>query len=165
MVADTYRPERDISDGYLNTVATWIRESGEVLVILRYLRAAGAKDYGFARTEGEFRRLIDVVPDGTDIIVFRDPQLPLRGVVNDDFISSAQSQIHNGEEYLYVKLEPLTPDDIRAFGEMGDTHNCMDEDLREHMGDKVAIGLCPPFIEPDNDAMISASKGGIDGPR
>ena len=165
MAADKYRPERDISDRYMNTVAAWIEEFGEVLVIMRYLRAAGAKDYALARTEDEFRRLIDVVPVGTDIIVFRDLQLPLRGVVNDDFIGSAQSLIRNGDEYLYVKLEPLTSDDIRAFGEMGDTHTCMDEDLREHIGDEVAIGLCPPFIGPDNEAMISASKGGIDGPR
>jgi hypothetical protein len=165
MVADTYSPERDISDRFLQIVATWIRESGEVLVILRYLRAAGAKDYGFVRTEDEFHGLIDILPVGTDIIVFRNQQLPLRGAVTDDFIASAKSLINDGDEYLYVKMQPLMDDDIRAFGEMGDTHNCMDEDLREHMGEEVAIGHCPPFIDPDNEAMISASKGGIDGPR
>jgi hypothetical protein len=165
MVTDTYTPERDISDSFIETVMTWIRESGEVLVIMRYLRAAGAKDYGFARTEGDFLGLLDVLPVGTDIIVFRDKQLPLRGAVNEGFIDSAKSAISDGEEYLYVKMQTLTPDDIRAFGEMGDTHNCMDEDLREHVGDEVAIGHCPPFIDPDNESMVSASKGGVDGPR
>jgi len=104
MAADTYRSERDISDQYVQTVATWIRDSGEVLIIIRYLRAAGAKDYDFARTEDEFRGVID-------------------------------------------------------------TLNCMDEGLRENLGTEVAIGHCPPFNDPDNEAMISASKGGIDGPR
>ena len=79
--------------------------------------------------------------------------------------NSLQSLINDGDEYLYVKMQPLMDDDIRAFGEMGDTHNYMDEDLREHMGKEVAIGYCPPFIDPDNDAMISASKSGIAGPR
>lgn len=30
---------------------------------------------------------------------------------------------------------------------------------------KVACGLCPDFLVADHDGLISASKGGIDGPR
>lgn len=165
MAANTYDPERDISEQYLEMVTSWIQESGEVLVIMRYLNAAGATDYAFARTTDDFRKLLDALPVGTDTIVFRDRQLPLRGAVNDDFIDSVKSLIRDGDEYLYVKGQTLTPGDIRSFGEMGDTHNCMEEDLREHIGDEVAIGHCPSFIDPDNEAMISASTGGIDGPR
>jgi hypothetical protein len=39
------------------------------------------------------------------------------------------------------------------------------EDLMEEMGEQVAFGACPDFIHADNNRMISASKGGIDGPR
>jgi len=48
---------------------------------------------------------------------------------------------------------------------MGDSHATLIEDLTDIMGQPVAVGLGPRFIETDNDAMISASKGGIDGPR
>ena len=165
MSADIYRPERDVSDRFIETVTTWIQAFGEVFIVLRYLRAAGAKDYAFARTAEDFRQLLDVLPIGTDVIVFRDPQLPLRGAVDDDFLVAAQSLIPDGAEYMYVTMEPLTSKDIRAFGEMGGTHACMEEDLSLHPGEEIAIGICPRFIEDDHEAMISASIGGIDGPR
>ena len=165
MSADIYRPERDVSDQYIETVTKWIQSSGDVFIVMRYLRAAGAKDYAFARTADDFRQLLDVLPVGTDVIVFRDPQLPLRGVVDDDFLVAAQSLIPDGDAYLFVRMDPLSTGDIRAFGEMGGSHAELNDDLQYHPGKEVAIGPCPRFIEADHEAMISASIGGIDGPR
>jgi hypothetical protein len=165
MVRDTYNPARDISDDFLATVASWIRNASEVFVVVRYLRAAGAKDYAFVRSETEFRELIGICPVGTDIIVFRDPQLPLRAVVDDALVRTARVLLSEWKEYLYVLLTPRTAGDVRLFGKMGDRESDLVEDLGEHFGEKVAIGACPNFNAPDNVGIISRSKGGIDGPR
>jgi hypothetical protein len=165
MAPDTYNPARDISDEFLATVVSWIRNANEVFVVLRYLRAGGAKDYAFVRSEAELQELIGVCPVGTDIIVFRDPQLPLRAVVDDVLISNARALLPEWKEYLYVVLAPRAASDLRLFGEMGDQESSLLEDLGEHFGETIAIGACPDFNAPDNAAMISRSKAGIDGPR
>ena len=165
MSADRYHPERDIMPQFLATVFRSLEPAGELFVMLRYLRAAGAKDYAFIDKPDAFRRLIDLCPTGTDIIVFKDRQLPFRGRVDDDFIRDVQTQIADGTEYLCVCMSLETPGDPRLSGDLGDSHGDLLEDLADLQGEFVAIGACPPFTDADNDAMISASKGGIDGPR
>ena len=162
---DRYVAERDISSDFCRTVESWIDQQGEVFVVLRYLRAAGAKDYAFVRSAAEFKALIHVCPIGTDIEVFREPQLPTQGMVTSEFISRLSTEVPDWGEYLYVVLEPRGPDDPRLFGEMGGTADELAEDLSHQGGKLIAIGPCPPFNDPDNEAMISRSKGGIDGPR
>ena len=165
MVTDRYDPERDITPRFLETVTAWIEASSELFVVLRYLRAAGAKDYAFIHSSLELRQLIGVCPIRTDIIVFRDRQLPIRGIVTEKLIAESQHLIPDGAEYLCVCTAPESPGDPRLSGDMGDTHSTLIEDLWDIYESPVAVGLCPPFIGADNDGMISASKGGIDGPR
>lgn len=165
MVSDKYDPERDITPRFLQAVTTWLAASDELFVVLRYLRAAGARDYAFIHNEAEFRQLIVGCTTGTDIIVFRDRQLPIRGTVTPELIAETKSHISDGVEYLVVCLSPEKPNDLLLSGNMGDSHATLIEDLSEMDGKRVALGLCPRFADADNDAMISASKGGIDGPR
>lgn len=165
MVSDRYDPERDITPRFVQAVTGWLAASDELFVVLRYLRAAGAKDYAFIHNETEFRQMIDACPNGTDIIVFRDRQLPIRGTVTPELIAEAKHQIPDGAEYLVVCSLPEKHGDLRLSGEMGDTHATLIEDLSDIDGKPAAVGLSPRFIEADNEAMLSASKGGIDGPR
>lgn len=165
MTTDRYDPQRDITPHFVETVKGWLATSNELLIVMRYLRAAGAKDYLFIRSEAEFRQRIEACPLGTDIIVFRDPQLPIRGTVTSEFIAEIQSRIPDGAEYLIVRTSPDEPIGQRITGYPGDTHADLVEDLSDIQGELVAVGLCPPFMAPDHDGKISASKGGIDGPR
>ncbi|MDB5347100.1 MAG: hypothetical protein JWP89_5477 [Schlesneria sp.] len=158
-------PSRDVTSTYLSTVDQWIDSSEEVLVVLRYLGMAGAKDYAFIESPVAFRQLVDSVPIGTDIIVFKEHYLPLRGEVSDDLIQAALVLVPNGSEYLCVDLVPDTNVEQRLSGRLGDTHLDLLEDLNDCKGHPVAFGPVPPFCEADNEFMISASKGGIDGPR
>ncbi len=87
MVSDEYNPERDITPHFVETVSDWLTASSELFVVLRYLRGAGAKDCAFIHNQDEFRQLIETCPTGTDIIVFRDRQLPIRGIVTKDLIA------------------------------------------------------------------------------
>ena len=164
MSADPYKPERDVTPAYVSTVRNWIETTGEVLVIMRYLRAAGAKDYAIVTSAEEFHRLVDVCPIGTDIIVFRDRMLPMRGVVDHFFAKLVRESLPEDLEYLLVKMKPEKPDDPRCVGLCGYVRH-FDSDLEDMVGETIAIGECPNFSRPDNEGMISASKGGIDGPR
>jgi TonB family protein len=58
VVADTYRPERDVSDDYRNTVSLWLRDAGELFVVLRYLRRGGAKEERVMKTVALLAALI-----------------------------------------------------------------------------------------------------------
>jgi hypothetical protein len=162
---DRYNPARDVSSAFLERVAAWINDAGEVLVILRYLRAAGAKDFALCRTRHEFESLVKAAPRGADIEVFRDRQLPLRGLVDDGFIESAVQMIPEGREYLLVTTETQPGSRISRFGDIGASHIELRESLAELMGSEVALGVCPDFCRPDGEGLISASKDGVDGPR
>jgi hypothetical protein len=162
---DRYDPARDVTSIFLDRVAGWIQQSGEVLVVLRYLRAAGAKDFALCRTTADFELLVDSMPTGTDIEVFRDPQVPIRGIVDEAFIASALRAIPDGQEYLVVTLETRPGSTISSASEMGCSHRELHESLEELMGTAVALGVCPDYCVPDHEGLVSAAKGGIDGPR
>ena len=134
------------------------------MVIMRYLGGGGSKDFALIQSKDEFENLVQICPEGTDIIVFRDKQLPVRGIVNDKLIDQARQTIPETSEYLFMLRTPDKPDDPICFGEF-DYRSAMEQDIREWIGHEVAVGVCPHFIGPDNESMISASKGGIDGPR
>src|SRR5919109_648780 len=146
---DNCSPEREVTPKFLETVGQWIDSSSEIFVVLRYLRAAGAKDFAFIKTRAEFAALAEAVPVETDIIAFRDPQLPLRGKVTAEFIARAKSHVADGDEYMFVRIAPDKLGDVRLFGAMGDTHATLGEDLSEEIGEVVAFGACPRFIDPD----------------
>ena len=164
MMSEKYNPKRDVTLRYLETVSRWIDASSEVFIVLRYL-GSGAKDYAFVCSVNDFTQLIDDCPTGTDIIVFRDQQLPRRGNVTEEFIAQSRRLIPDGTEYLCVSMIPESHGTVMLSGSMADTETDLIDDLEDRLGGFVAVGPCPPFFEGDNDRMISASKGGIDGPR
>lgn len=161
----SHNPDRDVRPAFLATVHEWIAAYGEVFVFLRYLAAAGAKDYAFCTSFPQFEALVDVVPVGTDIEVFRGRQLPHRGAVTDAFTATALATIADGEEFLLVSMETSAGSSISSRSASGDSHEHLREVLSEFRGKNVALGLYPRFWESDSDTLISAAKGGIDGPR
>jgi hypothetical protein len=161
---DRFNPDRDLTLAFLATVRRWILATGEVLVVLKYLRGGGAKDLALVTTVEAFDRLVDVCPVGTNIIVIRDPRLPLRGVVDDDFVQRALDLMAESAEYLFVVTTPSSPGDPRCKGEFDFAAN-LRQDLDEVRGETIALGACPDLTGPGSDSMISASRGGIDGPR
>jgi hypothetical protein len=114
---------------------------------------------------GDFEELVAASPTGTDIEVFRDLQLPLRGVVDEAFIASAIDKIPDGQEYLLVTMDVRPGSRISRWGEIGDSHTELRESLEELRGSEVALGVCPDYCVPDHEGLVSAAKGGIDGPR
>jgi hypothetical protein len=165
MTSDTYNADRDIRPEFLETVRKWLASSGEVFVFLRYLRAAGNKGFAFCRSFVEFEELVKVAPKGTGIEVFRDRQLPYRGVVSDDFIADVLLALPDGTEFLIVSSEMIPGSILAREFDSGESHVELREALQDLVGCEVAVGLYPPFWEEDSGVLISAAKGGIDGPR
>lgn len=164
-VGNSFDPSREISSAFIAGVCEWIKASGEVFVVLRYLRSAGQRDYVFFRSGTEFRDLVETLPVGTDTVVFQLPQLLLRGLCAQSLIDRALAEIPEGVEYLIARLRCPSPNANADTGWMGDSLAGLADDLRCLLGEEVAIGVCPGFNGPDSETMISASKGGIDGPR
>lgn len=160
----TCNPNRDVTRRFLDTVRAWIAENGEVLVVLRYLHGAGSKDYALIDSSTTFDLLVEHCPLGTDIIVFKEPQLPVRGIVDDALASRLRSVLKHDDEYLIIDMTEVRAGDPRRAGHC-DSMECLASDLEYLHGRDVAGGVCPPFWEADSPVMISASKGGIDGPR
>lgn len=162
---DRYNSARDVTPEFMARVSGWIAVSGEVFMVLRYLRAAGQKDYVFCRSVEDFRALVDSVPMGTDIIVFEHPQLPIRGISSQEFIEHCVAQIPDDMEYVVAQMHQPVKFPFQFSGFLDGSHASLREDLASFAGQTVAVGPCPNFNGPDCESMISASKGGIDGPR
>ncbi len=160
----TCNPNRDVTRRFLDTVHAWIAESGEVLIVLRYLHGAGSRDYALIDASTTFDLLVERCPLGTDIIVFKEPQLPVRGIVDDALASRLRSVLKDDDEYLIIDMTEVRTGDPRRRGHF-DSMEGLASDLEYLHGRDVAGGVCPPFWEADSPVMISASKGGIDGPR
>jgi hypothetical protein len=134
-------------------------------VILRYLRAGGQKDFALCKTLDAFRAIIAFVPNGTDIEVFRLLQLPIRGRVTEGFIEDVLNAIPEGAEYLAIAIETRGTTGISCDSDIGNSHSELRGWLLDQRAQEVAVGACPDFIAPDGDDLISAAKGGVDGPR
>ena len=54
---------------------------------------------------------------------------------------------------------------VSRFGEIGASQAELRESLLELIGAEVALGRCPEFCVADHEGLVSAAKGGVDGPR
>lgn len=143
----------------------WLAESGEILVLLRYLRMAGAKDFGLCRSAEEFLQILDRASVGTEVVVFRGRRLPLRGAVTDAFIELALAEIPDGVEHLVLSAERLPGSALSSHGVVSDRRVDLQDALKDLFGEEVAVGVCHDFVAAENEEWIAIAKGGIDGPR
>lgn len=156
---------------FLTQVEQFIERHGEVLVLFRYARMAGAKDFMFFHDMLSFQSKLEGLAPHTNVIVYGERQLPLRGKVDDVFVQRALEVLPENVEYLLLCLEK-TVHDYRPHHywesfdySAGETHAELREDLDEYRGRLVALGAWPPWpggnehtIEayvPDQEGRIS----------
>src|SRR5262249_15450216 len=98
------------------------------------------------------------------------PQLPLRGIVNDEFISACLKSLPDGSEFLFLESASQGVAEgaglRRVAGETdwvaGETHGELLEALEDAMGRPVAVGPHPPWLL-DTDDVIAAVVPDRDG--
>lgn len=141
---------------FLATLESWFVSQREILVLIRYSHAAGSKDFEFFSSCQSLVDRLRGLPPRTAIIAFRQPQLPLRGIVDDNFISRCLSFVPDGPEYLVVETVRRIYGSKSWFHDRsGVSHAELQKDLEGCRGAPVAVGLYPDWFE-DNADVISA---------
>jgi len=148
---------------FLETLESWFHVQPEILVLFRYPYAAGTKEFVFFSSFQNLKEGIRPLPTRTSVVAFRKPQLPLRGIVDDQFIARCLSNIPEGSEFL------ITETVRRVYGKMSWFHNSggvshaeLQEELADCRGTSVAVGLYPPWLD-DSDDVVSAIVPDEDG--
>jgi hypothetical protein len=139
---------------FLNTVRQWFIEHHDVFVVARYSHMAGGREYFWFSDFAVWAECLKRFPPQTDLIVFRDNQFPVRGIVDERLILRALALIPDNTEAMVT--DQLEPPNDRISVWACDTHRELIEALHDFAGNPAAIGLYAPWHEPDNDRMISA---------
>ena len=89
---------------FLRAVNDWVHSQPEVLVLIRYSRAAGEKSFEFFTSFERLRKRLEELKPETSVTVVRERQLPLRGCVDDEFIRKCLNSVQAGSECLLRNL-------------------------------------------------------------
>ena len=143
-----------IDENFLKTLERWLSERAEVLVLIRYSRSAGSKSFEFFDSYNRLLERLRRLPEQTSIIAFGKPQLPFRGVVDDQFIADCLSRIIDGSEFLLVEMV------LRTAGKESWTNHTagisraeLREALEDSRGRSVAVGPYPPWQDKSPDVL------------
>jgi hypothetical protein len=149
---------------FRNKATEWLSANSELLVAIRYPYAAGSKDFEFYSSIDQLVQKTSTLPPRTNVILFRSKHLPLRGVVDDEFIARSLQSIPDDAEYLVVELQ------LRVYGkqswfhhESGISHRELRQTLEDSRGIPVAAGVLPPWHDTTEtfDAYIPDSDGQV----
>ena len=149
----SYAPVTDSE--FLGTVELWLRSQREILALIRYSHAAGNREFRLFTSFDDFSEASHQLPHLACVTVFRQPQLPIRGVVDDAFIARCLQSIPDGLEYLVIEKVRRMYGRMSSFHHAGESHAELRDDLEECRGAPVATGLYPPWLD-DTDDVISA---------
>ncbi len=141
---------------FQSTLKNWLQSQREILVLIRFSRAAGSQSFElFSSAEILIARLHNLASD-TCVTAFKQPQIPIRGVVNDEFIGTCLGIIPDGVAFL-IKETTLRTAGCASwyFHTSGASHSELLEELEDMRGHDVAAGLYPPW-PVDNEDVISA---------
>lgn len=150
---------------FLAKLQQWLRGRKEVLLMIRHPYSAGSKDFELYTSFRLLKTRLKKLKPGTWVILFRKPQLPVRGVVDDALVRQGLEHLPDGSEYLISERVP------RTFGRStwyqwctGRSHAKMREDLEKLRGHEVALGAYPPWVKETKDvisAIVPDEEGGI----
>lgn len=142
-----------LDPAFLMQVREWLDERGEVFVVIRYAYAAGSKDYLFVTSYEGFEKLLKTLPPRADVIVFREPQLPIRGIADESTLKRAITEIPDGDEWFLLCMEGNSPREFLTAGD--NSHLALKDVFEELKGKHIAVGIDPPWHLADSPHMQS----------
>ncbi len=120
-------------------VKDWIQQDGEVYVMLWFIKAAGAKGHYWVNSFEQFQSILASTKVPCSVDVYRHPQFPLRGFVDNEFISYAVTAIDDGDDWFLLVLEKHG-DWWKTLTEGQDnSHESLVEALTQHAWGKYVI--------------------------
>jgi RimJ/RimL family protein N-acetyltransferase len=146
-----YTPTTDPT--VLATLERWFRANPEILVRTRG-QCSGREEFElFTSFKGLITRTHQVRPY-TWFTIWEQPQLPLRGIVDDEFMTKCMSHIPEEAEFLIVETI-LTVAGAHCWirNVSGDLRASFCEELEEMRGAPVAVGVYPPCLEERDDVI------------
>lgn len=148
---------------FLKSLEDWLGSRSEIMILVRYSRAAGDKSFEFYSSFAALtQRLAQLKPEAS-VTAFRKPQLPMRGRVDADFISNCLSLIPEGSEFLVLETDPrMATQQWQYHHEAGESHDELRQVLDGLMGRLVAVGEYPQWLS-DSPDLISAYVPHQDG--
>ena len=135
---------------FLSRVREWIEQQGEILAEFCYAYMAGSRDFDFFTSPLAFEARLGALPARALVCVYREYDLSLRGVVDEEYISRAVDTIPPGGEYLIVRYGGWT--NSNSSGEGGEE---LAEDLRGRLGETVAVGPYPDYSEANGNVLTA----------
>jgi len=125
---------------FLEIVKNWIEKDGEVYLMLWFHCAGGTKHHWLLNSFAHFLSIIEATEGYCSVDVYRHPNFPLRGVVDDAFIRQALVDFPDGENWFLLAYEQNsdqgTPCDV--WGD--NSHTALLEALNSYIGDYVFVG-------------------------
>jgi hypothetical protein len=149
---------------FLKTVEDWLRIQSEIMILIRYSRAAGSKSFEFFTSFAGLKERLHQLKAETCVTAFRQPQLPLRGFVDEVFIGKSLSFLPEGSEFLVLETARRTAGRESWFHhEAGESHDELRQTLEGLRGKPVAFGQYPPWNEDSPDVISGyvPDQGGI----
>ena len=133
-----------------------MESQADILVLFRCNNAAGVNGFEFFSSYQSFVDRIRELPSHTNVLVFQQPQLPLRGVVDEEFIARCLEAIPDDAEYLVVETVRQVHGERSWFHDYaGISHVELRDDLEESRGVPVAVGLYPKWNEESGDVVFA----------
>ena len=160
-VLNTYVSTDD--PAFRSTIADWLAQSGELAIHLRFNRGGGVCSFELLSSLPSFAARLGELRPRTFVSVFRDPQLPQRGRVDEAFIAAALASLPKGTEYLVAGLELTTAGSHSWFPYFaGTVPGDLRSDLEVCFGELAGVGPFPDWtLGPDR--VISAIVPDEDG--
>jgi hypothetical protein len=135
---------------FLGVLEAWLRSRPEILVLIRHSRAAGRKEFEFFFSYESLAGRLRQLPPSTSVIAFRERQLPLRGVVDADFISTCLNVLPENSEFLILETRGRD-----AHWAAGETHAELRNELQDLTGRSVSVGRYPPWLADTTDVIAA----------
>jgi hypothetical protein len=127
----------------LALLSDWLSQTEALLLYIYWPHSAGSNAYYFFHTLPELRSIItDQHASEIDIMIFRDSNYLLRGMVTDAFIKDAFTQFQADELYTLIGPAPDTSNKWLYLSD-GQIGNQLQQDLEEWKETEVAIVVDP----------------------
>ncbi|MCO7226965.1 hypothetical protein [Pleionea sp. CnH1-48] len=154
------------SKHFKDTVAKWMKEEKELLILFRFANVGGNKSWEFFSSVEQFEYRLAELPSKTSVIVFKKHGLRLRGVADKSFFEQAKSQFANYKYALLICEQIVKIGGYTWYPSMNvDTLEELEEELFEGFyfcGRKVALGSEPNWLVNDEN-LIAAYIPNEDG--
>ena len=132
-----------ISMHNLALLSDWLAETNELLVYIDLPHSGGRQELYFIKSLLELRAVLaqQTWPE-IRVMIFRDRQYPIRGLVTDSFITTALESIPDGQHYVIIKLGEY-PSSSCEWLDDGNSHEQLKGQLDKLKDEMVGIGEEP----------------------